>query len=177
MNFSTLRQRLPARTWGILLVGVLLAVCFLFVFMIPEYRHAARLRVRIDEAKRDVAIRAKLAPFLARLRKAEAELPKNVTASKPTPMPLADVDRLTELLDALAKPVGVRLAGVTPRANSAGKNGLLAVDLRLLGPVGGLHDFLLALGRFDPLVSVASATTMVGPDGRELLLKCWLAVR
>lgn len=177
MILSTLRQRLPARTLGTLLVGVLLAVCFLLVFVIPEYREAARLRIRIAETKLDIDVRTRLAPMLAKLAKAEAGLPKSNLPAKPEPMPLADVDRLTELLDALAKPVGVRLAAVTPQANSAGKNGLLAVDLRLLGNMDGFHDFLVALGRFGPLVSVESATTMVGADGRELLLKCWLAVR
>lgn len=177
MNAATLRQRLPARTLVTLLVGLLLAVGFLLVFVLPEYRDAARLRDAITETRLDIDIRTKLAPMLAKLAKVEAELPKDEKPAELKPMPLTDVDRLTELLDELAKPAGVRLAAVTPQANSAGKNGLLAVDLRVLGAMSGLHAFLAALGRFESLVSVESATTMVGGDGREMLLKCWLAVR
>ena len=159
------------------MVGVLLAVAFLFVFVIPEYREAARLRVRIAETKLDVEVRTRLAPVLAKLVKAEAALGKIDLPSKPVPMPLAEVDQLTARFDAMAKPLGLRLMAVTPQANSAGKNGRLAVNLRLLGTMDGFHEFLTTLSRFAPLVSVESSATVVGEEGRELLLKCWLAVR
>jgi hypothetical protein len=177
MKIAELSRRLPPRTVMTLFTGAVVAVGFLVVFVIPEFREAGRLREAIAGIKADIDIQTRLAPVRAKLRKDASVLPKSGELPTIEPMPLSDVGRLTELLDELAKPAGVRLAAVTPEANSAGKNGMLAVDLRLLGSLGAMHEFLLGLTRFPPLVSIESATTMVGQDGRELALKCWLAVR
>jgi hypothetical protein len=177
MRLADVAGRLPARTVALLVAGVLLTGAFVAVFLLPEYRQAARLRQAIAETRADIAVQTRLAPVRARLRQAEAALPESGLMARPEPLSLTDVGRLVEIFDDLAKPTGLRLTAVMPEANSVGKNGLLAVDLRLLGPLGATRDFFTALGRFAPLVAIESATTLVGQDGRELALKCWLVVR
>lgn len=177
MRLADLSKRLSARILATVVAGVLVALGFLAVFVIPEYREAGRLRQQIVVAKADIEIQSRLAPLRAKLTKAESVLGLGGLTVKAEPMPLRDVGRLTEIVEGLAKPAGLRVASVSPEPNSAGRNGLLAVNIRLLGAMAAIREFLLSLCRFGPLVSIESATSVVGADGRELSLKCWLSVR
>ena len=171
------KGRLPARTVVTLVTGALVAVGFVVVFLMPEYRESAQLRLRIAELRADLDLQRQLVPIRAALRQAEAGLPPADLTVKPASLPLAEVGRLTEIMTELAKPSGLTVDAVSPDASSVGKNGRLAVTARLRGSMEAMREFLLALCRFAPLVKIESAATQVGRDGRELSLKCWLAVR
>lgn len=177
MRWELGKTRLPARTVVTLLVGIFFAAAFVIVFLLPDYRGAARLREGIAALRTEVALKQTMVPLQLRLGKAEVLLPKTLPSVKLTPLPLAELNRLSERIGELAGPAGLQVVSVAPEAASAGKNGLLSVRLRLLGPITGIRTFLLALGRFGPLVSIQNASTKVGADGRELTLTCWLAVR
>ena len=92
-------------------------------------------------------------------------------------LPLAEVERLTTIFDALAGPHGLRLSAVSPDAASVTRDKLMAVRLAFSGTPAAAREFLLDLGGFGPLVKVESVTTVFGREGREYTLKCWLAVR
>lgn len=169
--------RLPARTLVTVLVGIFFAAAFVVVFLLPDYRGADRLRGQIASLRTAMALKQKMVPLQLQLGKAEALLPKDLPAVKLEPLPLADLNRLSERIGDLAGPAGLQVVTVSPEASSAGKSGLLSVQMRLLGPIAGIRRFLLAMGQFGPLVGIQSATTKVGQEGRELSLTCWLAVR
>jgi hypothetical protein len=177
MTLHELKGRLPARTVGTLVVGALVALGFVAVFLLPEYRQAARLRLDLIELRADLDIQRRLAPVRASLQKSEAALPPADLRVTPGTLPLSEVGRLAEIVGELAKPSGVSVDAVSPDASSVGKSGRLAVTVRLHGEMEAMRTFLLSLCHFAPLVKVESGSTQMGRDGRELTLKCWLAVR
>jgi len=177
MKFSGITGRLPARTLITVLVGIFFAAAFVIVFWLPNYQAASLLRREIVALRAEVAFQQQLVPLQVKLRQAEASLPSDLPTVKVEPLPLSELGRLAERIGDLAKPAGLQVAAVSPEASSAGKQGLLSVRMRLLGPMDGVRSFLVALGGFGPLVEIQSASTKVGQDGRELTLTCWLAVR
>lgn len=177
MTLKELKGRLPARTLAVLVSGVVVAVGFVAVFLIPEYREASLARFRIAALRSDLDIQRQLAPVRASLKVAEASLPADDVLVTPEALPLSEVGRLVEIIGDMAKPLGLSVDGVTPEAASAGKNGRLAVKVQLRGAMESLRAFMLALCQLPSLVKVESASTQMGQDGRELTLKCWLAVR
>jgi len=177
MTLAELKRRLPARTLGTLVAGLVVAVGFVAVFLIPEYREAATLRMRIAALHSDIEIQRQLAPVRASLKKAEGSLPPGNLRLEPEPLPLSEIGQLAVIMGGMAKPLGLTVDSVSPDASSVSKNGQLAVKVQLRGALESMREFLLALCRFAPLVKVESATTQLGGDGRELTLKCWLAVR
>lgn len=177
MNLGNFTGRLPARTVATVVVGILFAVGFVIVFLIPDYREAARMRQERIELQAEINLQKQLVPLREKLLKADATLAKGNFLVKAEPLPLSEVGQLTARIGDMAKPAGLRVASVSPEVEAAGKRGLLAVHLRLLGPIGGMRDFLLSLARFGSLVAIEKASTKLGQDGRELTLTCWLTVR
>lgn len=177
MTLSEIRQLLPARTLVTLTVGVVVALGFVAVFLIPEYRAVETLGRQVEELKSSLAIRRQLEPVARTLKEAQAQVPAVGPVGGEGRLPLADVGRLATIFDGMATPRGLRVSAVSPDASSVTRDGLLAVRLGFLGPPAGFRDLLLALGGFGPLVKIESVTTTAGREGREYTVKCWLAVQ
>jgi len=177
MTFSDLKNRLPARTLGTLVVGILLALGFLAVFIIPENREAEQLRRKIAETNASLAMRRQLQPVAVALKQLEATIPSVGPVGGGAHLPLADVSRLPDIFDAMATPFGLRMASVSPDPSSVSRSGELAVRLGVMGQAEAFRDFLLGLGRYGPLMRIESITSMIGREGREYSVKCWLAVQ
>lgn len=177
MNIVDIKKRLPARTLVLLGIGLLIALGFVAVFLVPEYREAERLRREIAVTRANLETRRQLEPVMKALREAESGMPQVGETGGAGRLALSDVGRLTDVFDGMATSLGLRVASVSPDASSVTKNGLLAVRLGLVGQADAFREFLLALGRYAPLVKIESANTMIGRDGREYSLKCWLAVQ
>ena len=177
MTLADIKRRLPPRTLGYLVVGALLVGTFLALFIIPDSHKAKALVVEIERLRAALEVRRQMLPVLQSLNKARASLPAVNATEKPGRLPLADVGRLTEIMDELAAPSGVRMTRVSPDPASVTRGGLLAVRLGMLGEPEKFRDFLLALGRFAPLARIESVSTVVGHDGREYAVKCWLGVQ
>jgi len=177
MTLAEIKNLLPARTLGFLIAGAVIAVGFVAVFIIPDYREAEALRRQIGEERANLEMRRQLLPVTQSLRQAQAGLPTVGPVGGGERLPLADVGRLADIMDTLGAPLGLRVTRVSPDPASVTRDGVLAVRLGLLGQAEAFREFLLALGRYGPLVKVESVSTMVGRDGREYLVKCWLAVR
>ncbi|MHC1712392.1 MAG: hypothetical protein AB9872_09600 [Solidesulfovibrio sp.] len=176
MNLTDLKKRLPARTLTTLVAGVVLALGFLAVFIIPENREAEQLRRKIAETQSTLAMRRQLQPVAIALKQLETTLPTVGPVGGGARLPLADVSRLPDIFDAMATPYGLRMASVSPDPSSVSTAGELAVRLGVMGQAEAFRDFLLSLGRYGPLVRVESITSMIGREGREYSVKCWLAV-
>ncbi|WP_029459444.1 hypothetical protein [Solidesulfovibrio alcoholivorans] len=177
MTLADLKRRLPPRTLGYLVVGALLAGAFLALFIIPDSHKAKELAVEIGQLRAALEVRRQMLPVLQSLNKARASLPAVDATEKPGRLPLSDVGRLAAIMDDLAAPSGVRMTRVSPDPASVTRGGLLAVRLGMLGEPDKFREFLLALGRFAPLVRIESVSTVVGGDGREYAVKCWLGVQ
>ncbi len=177
MNLAELRRRLPPRTLGYLVVGALLAGGFLALFIIPDYRQAKAMTAEIEQLRATLEVRRQMAPVVQSLAKAQSSLPAVGTAEKPAKLPLADVGRLAVVMEELAAPYALRLTRVSPDPASVTRDGLLAVRLGLMGEPDKFREFLLALGRYAPLVRIESVSTVVGREGREYAVKCWLGVQ
>lgn len=177
MTLTEIRNLLPARTLGFLIAGAVIAVGFVAVFIIPDYHEADALRRQIAEARANLEMRRQLLPVAQSLMQAQAGLPTVGPVGGGERLPVADVGRLADIMDKLASPLGLRVTRVSPDPASVTRDGVLAVRLGLLGQAEAFREFLLALGRYGPLVKVESVATLVGQDGREYALKCWLAVR
>ena len=174
---GTLKHVLPARTLIVLAVVCVFSLGFVFLFLLPEYRAVDNLGRLLVERGAALETRRQMVPVVRALKDAQARMPAVGAAAELQRMPLSDVGRLTEIFDALAAPHGLRVTAVSPDASSVSRDGVLAVRLGLLGQADGFRNFLLSLGRFGPLVKVESATTLMGRDGREFTMKCWLAVQ
>lgn len=177
MNLAEMRQALPPRTLLTLAVGAAVALGFLAVFLLPEYREIEQLTVRTAALRQTLDDRVQLEPVAKALGETQAKVRDVGQVGGRDKLPLADLERLTAIFDALAKPHGLRLSAVSPDAASVTRDGLLAVRLAFLGTPEAARQFMLDLGGFGPLVKVESAATVFGREGREFTLKCWLAVR
>ena len=177
MSLAAIRHVLPARTLATLAVGAAVALGFLTVFLLPEYREVERLTVQAASLRQTLDERAELEPVAKALSEAQSRVRDTGAVGGLDKMPLADVERLTAIFDELAKPFGLRVATVSPDAASVTRDALLAVRLGFVGPPDGARRFMLALGGFGPLIKVESAATVYGREGREFSIKCWLAVR
>ncbi|EHJ47454.1 hypothetical protein DFW101_1446 [Solidesulfovibrio carbinoliphilus subsp. oakridgensis] len=177
MTLAELKNRLPARTLAVLVAGAVIAVGFVAVFIIPDTREAEALRHQIGQLRANLELRRQLLPVAQSLKDAQAGLPSVGPVGGGERLPLAEVGRLAGIMDGLAAPLGLRVNRVSPDPSSVTRNGLVAVRLGLVGPADAFREFLLALGRYGPLVKVESLTTAVDRDGREYTVKCWLAVR
>ena len=177
MTLAAIRSALPPRTLLTLAVGAAVALGFLAVFLLPEYKEIEVLTARTASLRQALDERAQLEPVAKALAVAQSKVRDVSPVGGRDKLPLADVERLTVIFDELAKPHGLRLSAVTPDAASVTREGLLAVRLAFLGTPEGARRFLLNLGGFGPLVKVESAATVFGREGREYTLKCWLAVR
>lgn len=177
MTFAEIKKRLPARTLVLLGVGVLIALGFVAVFLIPEYRESERLRREIAVIRANLETRRQLEPVVRALREGEAGMPQIGDVGGGARLPLSEVGQLTDVFDGMATSLGLRVASVSPDASSVTNNGLLAVRVGLVGEADAFREFLLALGRYAPLTRIESANTVVGRNGREYSVKCWLAVQ
>ncbi len=177
MTLADLRRRLPPRTLAYLAVGALVVAGFVLVFLIPEYREADRLRREIAAIRESIEAQQRLMPVRESLRRIEGQLPSVGPVGGQERLPLSDVARLTDIFDSLAQPTGLRVTQVSPDPASVTRDGLLAVRLNLTGQADAFREFLLALGRYGPLAKVESVGSLMGRDGREFSVKCWLAVR
>lgn len=177
MTLAEIKNRLPARTLVGLLAGAVAVVGFVVAFIIPDTRRAETLRAEIVQLRANRDLRRQLLPVAQSLKDAQAGLPSVGPVGGGERLPLTEVSRLAEIVDGLAAPFGLRVTRVSPDPASVTRDGLLAVRLGLAGEAGAFREFLLALGRYGPLVKVESLSTMVDRDGREYAVKCWLAVR
>ena len=177
MTLADVRNSLPPRTLLTLAVGAAVALGFLAVFLLPEYREIEQLTVRTAALRQTLDDRVQLEPVAKALGETQAKVRDVGQVGGRDKLPLADLERLTAIFDALAKPHGLRLSAVSPDAASVTRDGLLAVRLAFLGTPEAARQFMLDLGGFGPLVKVESAATVFGREGREFTLKCWLAVR
>jgi hypothetical protein len=121
MTLAELKRRLPARTLATLVAGLVVAVGFVAVFLIPEYRAAAALRLRIAALRSDIEIQRQLAPVRANLKKIEASLPSGNLRVEPEPLPLSEIGQLAVIMGGMAKPLGLTVDSVSPDASSVGK--------------------------------------------------------
>ena len=177
MTLADLKRRLPPRTLGYLVAGALVACAFLALFIIPDSHKAKALAVEIEQLRTSLEVRRQMQPVMQSLSKARSALPAVAATEKPGRLPLGDVGRLRASMDDLGAPSGVRMTRVSPDPASVTRDGLLAVRLRMLGEPQKFREFLLALGRYAPLVRIESVSTVVGGDGREYAVKCWLGVQ
>ena len=177
MTLAEIKQALPARTLGTLVVGAAVAVGFLVVFLVPEYRDNAALTDKTAELRLALEERRQLEPVVKTLADAQAKVRAVGPVGGQVKLPVAEVGRLTAVFDAMATPLGLRVVTVSPDAASVTRDGLLAVRLGLMGQPEAMRRFLLELGGYGPLVKVESAATLIGREGREYTLKCWLAVQ
>ncbi|MHC1791893.1 hypothetical protein [Solidesulfovibrio sp.] len=177
MTLAEIKAALPARTLITLAVGAAVALGFVAVFLIPEYRTVESLTAQVADMQLVLDQRRQLEPVVKALAEARSRVQAVGTVSGQSTVPVAEVGRLTQIFDELAEPLGVRLTSVAPDAASVTKDGLLAVRLTFLGQAEAVRRFMLTLGAFGPLVKVESATTVFGREGREYTLKCWLAVK
>jgi Tfp pilus assembly protein PilN len=177
MTLAEMRQSLPPRTLATLAVGAAVALGFLAVFLLPEYRDADQLTVQTAGLRAALDERMQLEPVAKALSETQAKVREVGSVGGQVKLPLADVEHLTTIFDGLAKPYGLRVTAVSPDAASVTREGLLAVRLGFLGSAEAARQFMLALGGYGPLVKVESASTVFGRDGREFSLKCWLAVQ
>lgn len=177
MTLADLKRRLPPRTLGYLVAGALFAGAFLALFIIPDTREAKALAVEIGQLRTSLEVRRQMLPVVQSLNKVRSALPVVDATEKQGRLPLADVGRLAGIMDDLAAPSGIRMTRVSPDPASVTRDGLLAVRLVMLGEPEKFREFLLALGRYAPLVRIESVSTVVGGDGREYAVKCWLGVQ
>ena len=177
MTLAEIKQALPARTLATLVVGAAVALGFLVVFLVPEYRDIEDLTAKSAELRLALEERQKLEPVIKTLADAQAKVRGVGTVGGQTKLAVAEVGRLTAVFDAMATPLGLRVVTVSPDAASVTRDGLLAVRLGLLGQPEAMRRFMLELGGYGPLVKVESAATLIGREGREYTLKCWLAVQ
>jgi hypothetical protein len=177
MNVAELKKRLPPRTLFTLAAGGLLALGFVAVFLIPQYREAERLRLDIAAARSSLGMRRQLEPVALAIKQLEAAIPTVAKVGDGKPLPLAEVGRLTTVFDDMATSLGLSVSSVSPDASSVAKGGLLAVRVGLVGEATAFREFLLSLGSYGPLTSIESASSMMGRDGREYAVKFWLAVQ
>lgn len=177
MTLAEIRHALPARTLATLAVGAAVALGFAMVFLLPEYREVNFLTAKVAEMKSLLEQNRQIEPVAKALAEAQAKVRAVGVVGGQSKLPLGEVERLTAVFDSLAKPLGLRMTGVSPDASSVTREGLLAVRLAFLGPPDAVRQFMLSLGGYGPLVKVESATTMFGREGREYTMKCWLAVQ
>ena len=177
MTLAEIKHALPARTLVTLAVGAAVALGFLAVFLAPEYRDIETLTAKTAELRATLDERRQLEPVVAALTDAQSKVRSVGAVGGRTKLPVAEVGRLTAVFDGLATPLGLRVVSVSPDASSVTRDGLLAVRLGLLGQPEAMRRFMLALGEYGPLVKVESAATLIGREGREYTLKCWLAVQ
>ena len=177
MTLTEIRHALPARTLATLAVGAAVALGFVLVFLLPEYRDVESLTAKVAAMRSTMELNHQLEPVVKALAEAQAKVRAVGVVGGQGKLPLAEVERLTAVFDSLAQPLGVRMTAVSPDASSVTREGLVAVRLAFLGPPDAVRQFMLSLGGFGPLVKVESATTMFGREGREYTMKCWLAVQ
>lgn len=177
MNLTAIKSALPVRTLITLAVGAAVALGFVAVFLIPEYREIESLTAQTAALQTSLEERRQLEPVVKALAEAQSRVQAVGAVGGQSTLPVAEVGRLTTIFDGLAEPLGVRLTSVAPDASSVTKGGLLAVRLSFLAQPEAARRFLLTLGAYEPLVKVESASTAFGREGREYTLKCWLAVK
>jgi hypothetical protein len=177
MTLAEIKHALPARTLLTLAVGAAVALGFVAVFLLPEYREMDLLTTQVTALRASLEERRQLEPVAKALAEAQTKMRPVGPVGGLGKLPLAEVGRLTSVFDNLATPLGLRMTAVSPDASSVTREGLLAVRLAFLGPPEAVRQFMLSLGGFGPLVKVESATTMFGREGREYTMKCWLAVQ
>ena len=177
MTLAEIKHALPARTLVTLAVGAAVALGFLAVFLLPEYRTIESLTAKTAELRTALEERRQLEPVIKALSDAQSKVRAVGTVGGQTKLPVTEVGHLTAVFDAMGTPLGLRVVSVSPDASSVTREGLLAVRLGLLGQPEAMRRFLLALGEYGPLVKVESPTTFFGQQEREYTLKCWLAVQ
>ncbi len=177
MTLAEVKKRLPPRTLGLFAVGAALALAFVAVCIIPYSHMIDELQGEIGRLRATVEERKQLAPVLAALNAARNDLPEVEAVVARKPLPLGDVEKLSGIMDTMARPLGLRVTRVSPDPMSVTRSQLMAVRLGLAGEAPNFRQFLLALGRYAPLVRIESVVSSVGDVGREYKVKCWLAVR
>lgn len=177
MILAEVKHALPARTLATLAVGAAVALGFLAVFLVPEYREVEALTAKVAELRATLEESRQLEPVVKALTEAQAKVRGVGAVGGQAKLPVAEVGHLPAVFDGLAAPLGLRVTTVSPDAASVTRDGLLAVRLAVLGQPEAVRRFMLALGEYGPLVKVESATTMFGREGREYAMKCWLAVQ
>ncbi|EFL49908.1 conserved hypothetical protein [Solidesulfovibrio fructosivorans JJ]] len=177
MNLAEIKRRLPPRTVGFLVAGAVIAAGFMAVFIVPDYHAAGELRRDIEHLRSSLALRRQFAPAIELLKQAREHLRQVGPVGGKGSLPLSDVGRLNTIFGDMVTPLGLRLTRVSPDPSSVTRKGLLAVRLGLSGPAEAFREFMLTLGRYGPLVTVESVSTVAGEQGREYAMKCWLAIK
>lgn len=178
MKLALSKMHIHPSTVGFSVLGAGLVLVLVFFLILPAGGRIASLRNQNQQLKFEVKEQETLLPIYEQFKNILGiKVPDNLPAPEPSKLVQQRIPDISSIFTEKARECNLEPVAAAPEVKSlVGGFELLSVNAVVRGELPNIRRYLVALGSMPYLAHFESMAVQVGPAGKELRMKIWLAI-